>query len=285
MLTDLQELDLTALKAFVSMCEEVGLRYYAIGGTLLGAVRHKGFIPWDDDVDIAMPREDYDKMIALVVSGEAQKFLGDEVTIACWQAGDNIQSYFAKVCPTKVELREEVLEETSVRKGYLLDIIPLDGTPDRAWLRRLYYGRVFWLRFLCGTANVHTGIVTSRPKWEQQVLRVMKALRFYRFLKIHKIYGKLERLFRRQDAEKATFAGTIMGAYKTKEIVPRSYFGDTYEECSLWEFEGLQIRGPKQWEAYLTHMYGDYRKLPPESERKHHYQMSIFPLETDRENE
>lgn len=277
MLSELQQLDFEAFKAFIRFCERYGLRYYAIGGTLLGAVRHKGFIPWDDDVDVAMPRKDYDTMISLIKEGKERELLGESFTIECWQAGDKIQSYFAKVCSTKVEIREEVLEESSVRKGYLIDIMPLDGTPDGVFGRKLYYARVLWLRFLCGTANVHTGIVTSRPKWEQQILRVVRMLRLYRLLRIEKIYGKMEKLFRRQKSETSDFAGTITGAYKAKEIVPREYFGTTYDECSWWEFEGVQIRGPKLWEEYLTHMYGDYRKLPPESERKIHYKKQISP--------
>ena len=281
MLSELQKLDFEALKAFIGFCDKHGLRYYAIGGTLLGAVRHKGFIPWDDDVDVAMPRKDYDKLISLVTSGET---IGEDFTVECWQAGDKIQSYFAKICPVKVEIQEEVLEETSFRKGYLVDIIPLDGTPEGGLARKIYYAKVMWLRFLCGTANVHTGIVTSRPKWEQGVLRIVRALRLYRFLSVDKTYCKMDRLFRRQKSENASFAGTVMGAYKTKEIVPRVYFGTTYDEYSLWEFEGLQIRGPKEWDAYLTHMYGDYMTLPPESERKVHYKKQIRPIlkETDR---
>lgn len=281
MLSELQKLDLDAFKAFLQFCEENGLRYYAIGGTLLGAVRHKGFIPWDDDIDVAMPRKDYDRLISLIVSGEK---IGEDFSVECWQAGDKILSYFAKVCSTKTEIQEEVLEEVSVRKGYLVDIIPLDGTPEGKFARKLYYGRVMWLRFLCGTANVHTGIVTSRPKWEQGVLRIVRALRLYRLISVEKIYRKMERLFRRQKSETASFAGTLMGAYKTKEIVPRTYFGASYDECSMWEFEGLQIRGPKEWDVYLTHMYGDYRTLPPESERKVHYKKHIRPIqkETDR---
>lgn len=278
MLSELQQMDFEALKRFVELCEAYELRYYAIGGTLLGAVRHKGFIPWDDDVDIAMPRSDYDKLISLVKSGEVRNCLGEEYRIECWQAGDNIQSYFAKMSSVGAEIYEEVLEDTSFRKGYLMDIIPLDGTPEGGFSRKLYYGRVMWLRFLCGAANVCTGISASRPKWEQKVLQIVKVLRFYRFLEIKKIYGKMERLFQKKDAEASRFAGTIMGAYKMREIVPKEYFGDTFDECSLWDFEGIQVRGPKQWDAYLTHIYGDYKTLPPESERKTHYKKEIRPV-------
>jgi len=282
-LKELHEIELGALKAFVKLCNKYGLRYYAIGGTLLGAVRHKGFIPWDDDVDVAMPRKDYDRLIELVVSGEAAQVLGEEYCIESWQTEDSFKSYFAKMCATRVELYEELLEEETTRKGYLIDILPIDGTPDEETARKWYYAKAMGLRFLCGTANVHTGIRTSRPKWEQAVLRVVRALRLYRFLEIKKVYGKMDRLFHAQDAENAEYAGTLTGAYKTKEIVPRAYFGDTYDEYSLWEFEGILLRGPKLWEAYLTHMFGDYRKLPPKEERKVHYKPCIKKVTQEKE--
>lgn len=276
MLEQLHGIELEALKAFVTFCGQYGLRYYAIGGTLLGAVRHQGFIPWDDDVDLAMPRKDYDKLIALVESGEAEAFFNGKYRIESWQTEKTFKSYFAKVSSTEFEIFEELLEDDTGRKGYLIDILPLDGTPDEAGKRTLYYAKAMGLRFLCGTANVYTGIRTSRPKWEQLVLRAVRAMKLYRFLDIKKVYRAMDRLFRKQDAEHAEYAGTLTGAYKTKEIVPRAYFGETYDEYSLWTFEDMTLRGPKLWEEYLTHMFGDYRTLPPESERKIHYQPVIL---------
>ena len=280
-LKELHEIELDALKAFLKLCNAYGLRYYAIGGTLLGAVRHKGFIPWDDDVDLAMPRKDYDRLIALVKSGEAGEILGEDYRIESWQTDSEFKSYFPKLCATKVEIQEELLEDTTVRKGYLIDIIPLDGTPDDEAARKFYYMKAMWLRFLCGTANVHTGIRTSRSKWEQTILRIVRALKLYRLLDIKKIYGRMDRLFMAQDAERAEFAGTLTGAYKTKEIVPRAYFGETYDEYSLWEFEGMLLRGPKCWEEYLTHMFGDYHELPPQKDRKIHYKPQMKRLTPD----
>jgi len=278
LLKELHDIELDALKAFVKLCNTHNLRYYAIGGTLLGAVRHKGFIPWDDDVDVAMPRADYDRLIDLVMSGDVQECLGENYRIECWQKDCEFKSYFAKLCATKIELQEQLLEETTVRKGYLIDIIPLDGTPDEEAARKLYYAKAMGLRFLCGTANVNTGIRTSRSKWEQVVLRVVRALRLYRLIEVRKVYERMDRLFHAQDAEAAAYAGTLTGAYKTKEIVPRAYFGESYDEYSLWEFEGMLLRGPKRCEEYLTHMFGDYRELPPERERKVHYKPIIKKL-------
>ena len=107
------------------------------------------------------------------------------------------------------------------------------------------------------------------------MLRIVRALRLYRLIDVRKVYQSMDRLFRAQDAEHAEYAGTLTGAYKTKEIVPRMYFGDTYDEYSLWEFEGMLLKGPKQCEEYLTHMFGDYRELPPQKDRKIHYKPGI----------
>ena len=133
------------------------------------------------------------------------------------------------------------------------------------------------LRFLCGAANVHTGILTSRPKWEQRVLKLCRTLRLYKVLTVEKVYRRMDKEFHKQNVLAAKQIGTLIGAYKTKEIVPREYFGMEEEPVYL-EFEDIKLRVPKQYEIYLTHMYGDYKKLPPENRRKVHYQGEIVKL-------
>lgn len=266
---ELHQYDLEALKVFDKFCTEQGLRYFAIGGTLLGAVRHKGFIPWDDDIDVGMPRPDYDKLISL-----AKKFPKPFI-LEEYRYSKGFQSYFMKVRNEKIELLETVTETKDKRRGYLLDIMPIDGTPNNGVLRKLYYARVLLLRFLCGAANVHTGILTSRPKWEQQVLKFCRAVKLYKILTIKKVYQSMDRLFHKQDVLKAKYIGTIIGAYKTREIVPAEYFG-IEEEAVYLDFEDMKIQVPKQYELYLTHMFGDYMQLPSEEKRKVHYQGTII---------
>ena len=160
--------------------------------------------------------------------------------------------------------------EADKRIGYLIDILPIDGTPDTPLLRKLYYAKVMSLRFLCGAANVHTGIRTSRPKWEQQLLKLCRTFQLYRVLHIERIYAWMDRLFHRQDVERSAYSGTITGAYKTREIVPTTYFGIGEEPVYL-PFETIQVRVPKHYKKYLRHMFGNYEELPPESARKIHY--------------
>ena len=266
---ELHQYDLEALKAFDKFCREHELRYFAIGGTLLGAVRHKGFIPWDDDIDVGMPRPDYDRLISL-----AKKFPKPFI-LEEYRYSKGFQSYFMKVRNEKIELLETVTETKDKRRGYLLDIMPIDGTPNNELLRKVYYARVLLLRFLCGAANVHTGILTSRPKWEQQVLKICRALKLYKVLTIEKVYRRMDKLFHKQNVLKAHYVGTITGAYKTREIVPTEYFG-IEEEAEYLDFEDMKIRVPRQYDIYLKHMFGDYMQLPPEEKRKVHYQGTII---------
>ncbi len=264
-LAELHEYGLEAFKVFEQFCREHNLRYFAIGGTLLGAVRHQGFIPWDDDMDVGMPRPDYDRLVALAKEFP-RPFVLEE-----YRHSKGFQSYFAKIRNKNIELLETVTESSDERQGYLIDIMPMDGTPDNAVLRKLYFVRVLLLRFLCGAANVRTGILTSRPKWEQKVLKVCRTLRLYKVLTAEKVYRRMDRLFHKQNVLRAKQIGTITGAYKTREIVPAEYFGIEEEPVYL-PFEDTSIRVPKNYEPYLTHMYGEYRKLPPKEQRKAHYQ-------------
>lgn len=268
---ELHQYDLAALKTFTAFCEEHDLTYFAIGGTLLGAVRHKGFIPWDDDVDVAMPRADYDKLVAMA------KEFPKPFVLEEYRYNKDFQSYFAKIRSEEIELLETVEAAEDQRPGYLVDVMPLDGTPDNGFLRKLYFARVLFLRFLCGAANVHTGILTSRPKWEQCVLKVCRALRLYKVVTKEKVYRRMDKVFHKQSTDRAKQIGTIVGAYKTREIVPAEYFGLTEEPVYL-EFEDIKLRVPRQYDVYLTHMYGEYKNLPPENQRKAHYQGKIIPL-------
>ncbi|MDK2807957.1 MAG: lipopolysaccharide cholinephosphotransferase [Clostridiales bacterium] len=276
-LTRLHDYEREALAAFIRVCEENQLEYYVIGGTLLGAVRHKGFIPWDDDIDVAMPRDSYEQF--LLVGNDA---LPEHLILESFHNKTDYKSYFGKIRNRDVDIYDN-LEDNSKepRLGYMIDIIPLDGTPNQALFRTIYGYKILLYRFLCGAANVSTGILATRPKKEKILLGICKALHLYKFLNVHKIYRRMDKLFQKQKVRASLYAGTPMGAYKLREIVPISYWG-TYEEASVHDFEGLKVKGPKMWQEYLTHMYGEYQKLPPENERRIHFQGNI--VERKEEN-
>lgn len=266
-LDDLHKEEVKALSELIRICKKHNLKFYVIGGTLIGAVRHKGFIPWDDDVDVGMPRPDYDKFLTIVNSEIHDPFVVDD-----YHWDDSFKSYFCKMRSKNFELKEKLTDNENFKRiGYLIDIIPIDGTPDNKLARKFYYAKVLWLRFLCGTANVTTGIRTSRPKWEQNLLKIVKGLKLYKLIKIHKVYQRMDKLFKKQKCKESKYAGTITGAYKTHEIVDNTLWG--YDEEPVWmDFENIQVPCPVKWHEYLTFMFGDYMQLPPEEKRKTHYQ-------------
>ncbi len=271
-LEEIQEYELDAFHYFVKICEENNLEYYAIGGTLLGAVRHQGFIPWDDDIDVAMPRPSYDKFLEIAPSLLPKHLVMDEP----W-GNKKFLSYFAKIRNKKIELYESLESQSmNTRIGYLIDIIPLDGTPNNPIKRKIYYLKVLFYRFLCGAANVYTGIRTSRPKRERILLALCKFFRLYKIIDVHKVYERMDRLFKKQDYNSSHYVGTITGAYNIREIVPKEYFGD-YSEASQFLFHDMTIKGPAMVHEYLTHIFDEnYMLPPPRRARKSHYQNIIL---------
>lgn len=271
-LQEIHEYELDAFHYFIKICEEHNLEYYAIGGTLLGAVRHHGFIPWDDDIDVAMPRESYDKFIEIAPSELPEHLIMDDP----W-ANTEFLSYFAKIRNKDIELHEDLEDNSATtRIGYLIDIIPLDGTPNNPLLRNIYYIKTLFYRFLCGAANVHTGIRTSRPKIERILLAFCKKTKLYKKIDIHKVYRRMDNLFKKQDYHNSHYVGTVTGAYNIREVVPKEYFGD-YSDASEHLFEDLTIKGPSMVDEYLTHIFDEsYMLPPPRRARKSHYQNVII---------
>ena len=120
-LDKLHQVEMEILDDFVKVCEKHKLRYFLTGGTMLGAVRHSGFIPWDDDVDIGMPREDYDKFIEI-----GDEALGDKYQLECFEHNKNYHLPFAKVVK-KNTIFDEGFDKLKYLKGIYIDIIPFEN--------------------------------------------------------------------------------------------------------------------------------------------------------------
>ena len=124
-MTALKKIEVEILKEFVAACDELGLRYYLLGGTLLGAIRHQGFIPWDDDIDVGMPRQDYEIFLE-----KGQELLSKNLFIQHLRSEENYLLPFAKIRNSDTAFIQDSVKKRSMNHGIFIDVFPLDGYPE-----------------------------------------------------------------------------------------------------------------------------------------------------------
>ena len=130
----LHKVDMRIVKAVVEICEKYNLKYYMLGGTMLGAIRHKGFIPWDDDIDLGMPRSDYEEFLKV-----AQSEFEDNLKLVNYKTDLNYQYYITRILDTETKVEEERIGNDNKYTHASIDIFPIDGTPNNPLLRKLYF--------------------------------------------------------------------------------------------------------------------------------------------------
>lgn len=263
----LHKADLDIVKDVVSICNNHGLTYYMLGGTMLGAIRHKGFIPWDDDIDLGMPRKDYEAFLSI-----APKELNEHLRLINFKTDADYHYYITRIqdVDTKVVETRYAKESEGGYTHVSIDIFPLDGSPNNPILRKIYYFRVMCHR---GMMALHykKGIDPDRKRGiiEKLFLSVMKLLPTDKMFNAFNQKVKIDKLLKSHDMWESVVSGNIMGAYRTVEMVPTSWYG----KKAFYQFEDIELRGFKEYDKYLTHLYGDYMKLPPEGSRKIHFKI------------
>lgn len=261
-MTDLQQVELQLLTAFVEVCDVLGLRYYLLGGTLLGAVRHGGFIPWDDDIDVGMPREDYETFLR-----QAQNLLPENLFLQTYETDPECPLYFAKLRNSDTAFVETSVCKKRMNHGVYIDIFPLDYYPSSI------------AGMICVSLQKHIlqfrlwQDYFSRDK-DNTVKRCAKlAIQWITYIPLRLIYPASRDALRAFDrtikrVPKSAFLCNYCGAWGSKEIAPAEWFG----EGVPIRFESLTALAPKEYDLYLTRLYGDYMIPPPEKSRVgHHY--------------
>ena len=266
-MTDIEKIhkiDLEIVKEVINLCEKHGLTYYMLGGTMLGAVRHGGFIPWDDDIDLGMFRDDYEAF--LIYAEELPKHL----KVVNYRNSPSYQYYITRVLDTKTKVVEERIGNDNKYTNASIDIFPIDGTPNNKFLRKIHYTRILYHRALMSLCYKDS-IDRKRPRSsaEKALLWVLEKLPIEKMTSAYKQKDKIDKLLRKQKVDGSEYIGNIMGAYRTREIVPYKYYG----KGKFYDFEDIKLRGMELADEYLTHTYGDYMQLPPEELRKTHFKI------------
>ena len=242
---------LTMATMFHDFCLENGIKYYMLGGTMLGAVRHQGFIPWDDDMDFGIMREDYEKLKAL------RNDLPDGYSLNFCEFDKNFQYGFCKLYDENSTYIEGLYDDRAIG-GIYIDIFPIDNMGDD-WEKATKTGKKIAFRKKVVAAIYAKGKRSSSIKTIGVKLLSMLPKSPKWFSWVYKAADK----YKNSDPK---IVANIFGAYTIKEILPKEYFG----EPVLYRFEDRQFYGVQQADAYLTRLYGDYMTPPPEGKRGGH---------------
>ena len=267
---------LSILEEFINICEENNLTYYALGGTLLGAVRHKGFIPWDDDIDIGMPREDYEKFKKLAPNllPSNYKFLSENSA--------DYKKAFSVIRDDSTKIIMNYSKEELVESLWI-DVFPLDGMPSNALKKKIHSFRYLYTRMMVQLSQFNILVnqkKENRPLVEKIIIAFANAVNIENIISFNWAQKKYLQTIKKYSFNEA-FAGNYTGAYKLREIVPSDYFG---EPISL-KFEEIELCCPRKYKEYLAAIYGvNFMQLPPEDKRiQHHYK--IISLGEDKGKE
>ena len=255
-LKEIQKIELNILSYFADICKEYGLRYGLTSGTLLGAVRHKGFIPWDDDIDIVMPRPDYIKFIEIIETGH------DRYKVKTPYNGQGYIYEYAKLMDTNTVLIEDP-DGLNLKMSVYIDVFPVDGLPENVDGQKKLISKVKKIQM------IYSAIVRApyKVKYIHGVKRgIWFALLLLKKIHLDKIVIKiLDLKSMKYKFDDAKFCAVLTGQ-GMKEVF-------SYEEYSLKGkviFEGREFWTYTHPEKYLQQFFGDYMVLPPYEQRKGH---------------
>lgn len=256
----LQSVELGILKEVDRICENHDITYFLIGGSMLGAVRHKGFIPWDDDIDIAMIRDDYDRFMEI---GELE--LSKPFALHTYKNTPSHHYYFAHAVDTRYQVRRTGSQDQRIEDVWV-DIYPIDGLPDNPLMRRAHILACLFYRFMYHLAYFEKISISrsDRPLGQKIILRMVAPFQSVIKPDKNKWRDRMDRALRKYRPQDTKLSINFISVYLLRELFPTKIFTD----LASYAFEDMLVKGPKDFDTYLSGMYGDYM-TPVSSDQAH----------------
>lgn len=262
-LQEIKQIELDILKVFRSFCVENNIRYFISHGTLLGAIRYKGFIPWDDDLDVLVPREDYDRLLTIFKDTERYQLIA-------FEKNPEYAFPYAKLCDMTTR-KVEGGYDNGVELGLDIDVFPLDTWDNNLEKAKQEVKCQKWnRRCLNLSKRQKPDSLNPAKRFVKGILMALCKVRgsAYYVEKIIKVANKPEQKGSRY------MGGKAWNVYGERDILPAEVFAEAIE----LEFEGEKFFAPVGYDTFLTSLYGDYLPEPPVEKRKTHHRFKAYKL-------
>ena len=267
-LKELQQVELDILKEFIRVCNELNVKYFLDSGTLLGCIRHGGFIPWDDDIDVSMPREDYEIFLK-----EGQKLLKNKYFLQTYKTDPEYTMGFAKIRNSETTFIESSVKNLKINHGVYIDIFPLDGYNDKNKIRNFLNKKAFVLYNL-QINKKYDFKITHKNNIKGKLALILSNLLYGR-KNVPSLLEKKEKIAKKYSINDTGKIYCFFYNATTDLKMDSSIF----EEGITKKFENIDVIVPKKYDEYLKIMYGDYMTLPPKEKRIAHHYNEVIDLE------
>lgn len=256
---ELQAIEMGILGELIRICDENQIKYYLMEGSLLGAVRHQGMIPWDDDIDVGMFREDFERFLEIV-----KKEARAPYKCMNYRDREGYIDFITQFVNTEKEVMTSYRAKDAVMNVWV-DVFVIDGMPVNPVHHFLHKYRLLYRKLIMMWSNLDHYLVTGRERsgLEKILIRTCRVFKFERYINNYKALSKMDKAMVNGNKHNTI---NFMSEYKWRTEFPRDYYGNG----RMVPFGGLTVRIPDKAEEILASIYGNYLELPPEDKRYKH---------------